>query len=158
MARASAFVAGMALGLVLGTAIMISHADDVSADVSEAAAEAHVSAVDLQGAVNSTGVDPYTYLRGTGELPPPKPTSVSGPVAGGRVACIVARESQGNPNAHNASGASGLGQFLPSTWRTTPQGQAGLSVYNPTANRAAIAWMLSVGRAREFDAVRYDGC
>jgi hypothetical protein len=32
------------------------------------------------------------------------------------------------------------------------------SVYNPDANRAAISWMLSVGRGREFDAVTEYGC
>jgi soluble lytic murein transglycosylase-like protein len=74
------------------------------------------------------------------------------------VACIISVESRGNPSAHNPSGASGLGQFLPATWRTTPQGQAGLSVYNPDANRAAITWMVAVGRAREFDAVRFGPC
>jgi hypothetical protein len=67
------------------------------------------------------------------------------------VECIIWAESRGNPNAVNrSSGASGLGQFLASTWRTTPQGRAGLSVFDPAANRAAVAWMISVGRAGEF--------
>jgi hypothetical protein len=74
------------------------------------------------------------------------------------VACIVRVESRGDPNAHNRSGAAGLGQFLPGTWASTPQGRAGLSVYNAAANRAAIQYMLDAGRAREFDAVRFYGC
>jgi muramidase (phage lysozyme) len=74
------------------------------------------------------------------------------------VACIIGVESKGDPNAHNRSGASGLGQFLPGTWASTPQGRAGLSVFNPAANRAAIQYMLDAGRAREFDAVRFYGC
>jgi hypothetical protein len=41
---------------------------------------------------------------------------------------------------------------------TTPQGRAGLSVYDAAANRAAIQWMLDVGRAREFVAVTAYGC
>lgn len=81
------------------------------------------------------------------------------PVIDPRVACIVRVESRGDPGATNPrTGAAGLGQFLYGTWLTTPQGQAGFSRYDPDANLAAISWMLAVGRAREFDAVRYAGC
>jgi soluble lytic murein transglycosylase-like protein len=54
----------------------------------------------------------------------------------------VARcESNFNPNAVNrSSAASGLFQFLPSTWAGTPQGKAGRSVFDPTANAQAAAW------------------
>jgi hypothetical protein len=160
VAKAVAFVGGLACGFLLATGILISHADDVQAEVNEAAVLAHVDPVQLQGAVNSlktAGVpdtDPFSYLRSTGELPP---IALSQSYTG-RVACIIRVESQGDPNAHNRSGASGLGQFLPSTWATTPQGRAGVSVYNAAANRAAIQWMLDNGRAREFDAVRFYGC
>jgi hypothetical protein len=76
-----------------------------------------------------------------------------------RLACIRRIESHNDPNATNRySGAMGLYQFLPSTWRTTPQGRAGLSAYDPVAATAAANWMLSVGRAREWDAVRFYGC
>jgi hypothetical protein len=156
MARASAFMAGMVCGLVLGTAVLVGHADDVSAEVQEAAVAAHVDPVQLQGAINSVGVDPYTYLRSTGELPPVR--TVERTLPNSRVDCIIRHESQGDPGARNRSGASGLGQFLPSTWATTPQGKAGMSVFNPSANRAAIQYMLDSGRAHEFDAVRYYGC
>ena len=143
------FFLGAALGL---------HADDVSADVSEAAAAAHVNPVDLAGAVNSTGVDPYTYLRGTGELPD-VPRGTSANVSAARIRCIITHESENNPRAVNPrTGASGLGQFLRTTWLTTPQGRAGLSVFDPVANRAAVQYMLDAGRAREFDAVRFYGC
>jgi hypothetical protein len=160
-------IVGATFGLVVGTifgAALGLHADSVDAEVVEAAAVAHVNATDLQGAVNSTGADPFDYLRGTGELPPlpseapPKVVSVQPPPGSSRVACIVAHESQGDPSARNRSGAAGLGQFLPGTWATTPQGRAGLSVYNPAANRAAISWMISVGRAHEFVAVSAYGC
>jgi hypothetical protein len=71
--------------------------------------------------------------------------------------CIIRRESQGNPNAVNPrTRAAGLGQFLPSTWLTTPAGAAGASVFDPVANRAMVNWMLSVGRGREF--VTIGGC
>jgi hypothetical protein len=71
-----------------------------------------------------------------------------------RLACIRRVESHNDPNATNRySGAMGLYQFLPST-----QGRAGLSAYDPVAATAAANWMLSVGRAREWDAVRFYGC
>jgi soluble lytic murein transglycosylase-like protein len=62
----------------------------------------------------------------------------------------VARcESGLNPLAVNrSSGASGLFQFLPSTWRTTPY--ASSSIFDATANANAAAWMWSVGRRREW--------
>ncbi len=50
-------------------------------------------------------------------------------------------ESQYNPNAVNSSsGASGLFQFLPSSWASTPQGRQGLSVFDPAANAQGAAW------------------
>lgn len=62
----------------------------------------------------------------------------------------VARcESGLNPNAVNrSSGASGLFQFLPGTWRTTPY--ASSSIFDPWANANAAAWMWSVGRRGEW--------
>lgn len=62
----------------------------------------------------------------------------------------VARcESGLNPNAVNrSSGASGLFQFLPGTWRTTPY--ASSSILDPWANANAAAWMWSVGRRGEW--------
>jgi uncharacterized protein YraI len=44
--------------------------------------------------------------------------------------------------------ASGLFQFLPGTWRTTPY--ADRSVFDPEANAYAAAWMWSVGRRSEW--------
>jgi soluble lytic murein transglycosylase-like protein len=62
----------------------------------------------------------------------------------------VARcESGLNPRAVNpASEASGLFQFLPSTWRTTPYANA--SIFDAEANANAAAWMWSVGRRNEW--------
>ncbi len=74
-----------------------------------------------------------------------------------RADCIVAHESHWDASAVNPrSGASGLGQFLRSTWATTPY--AARSVFDPYANHAAVCWMLAVGRAREFDVVRLGYC
>jgi soluble lytic murein transglycosylase-like protein len=165
MARAMMFVGGLACGFLLATAVIASHADDVNAEVLAAATAAHKDPVALAGAVASTGVDPWTYLQTTpGELDPPPAhanfpgqsyTSQSSP----RVDCIIHYESRGDARAVNPrSGAAGLGQFLASTWRSTPQGRAGLSVFNAEANRAAVGWMLSAGRAREFAVVAAGLC
>ena len=62
----------------------------------------------------------------------------------------VARcESNLDPNAVNkSSGASGLFQFLPGTWKTTPY--ASYSIFDPWANANAAGWMWSVGRRGEW--------
>lgn len=57
---------------------------------------------------------------------------------------IIDCESNGNPSAVNPySGASGLFQFLPSTWATTAPsaGYGGASALEPEANVAAAAWL-----------------
>lgn len=119
-----------------------------------AAAEAGVPVDLLQGALNSQpGVEAREYLIFDGKLAPPVP------VLSGRLACIAYAESRNNPNARNPqSGAAGLFQFLPSTWRTTPQGRAGLSVYDPAAATAAAEWMVSQGRIREWQVVQWGMC
>jgi hypothetical protein len=156
MARLSYVALGMLAGFAIGTAVAVGHADPAEAEVEAAAAQANVELVKLQGAVNTTGMDPFDYLRMTGELPPlphdPPLRLVANPPPSSALAeCLIRAESRGNPNAVNPrSGAAGLGQFLSSTWRTTPQGRAGLSVFDPGANRAAVNWMISVGRAGEF--------
>src|SRR4029434_1451859 len=100
-----------------------------------AAAEAGVDETDLRGAVNTTGLGARQYLTSVGELPQadaagrPLPTAAS--VFDRRIDCLIRYESGGNPYAVNrSSGASGLLQFLPSTWRSTPQGRAGMSVFD----------------------------
>ena len=144
---------GVLVGLVAGAALGV-RADDVEA----AALEAGVDPQDLQGAVNSTGISARDYLAAVGELgePDPQPPAARSSPRG---ECVIWHESRNVPTAVNPrSGAAGLGQFLPSTWRTTPQGQAGYSVFNAAANRAAVEWMLAVGRGREFDVVRLGYC
>jgi len=57
---------------------------------------------------------------------------------------IMDCESNGDPNAYNPySGASGLFQFLPSTWASTAPkaGYTGASVFDPVANTASAAWL-----------------
>lgn len=58
---------------------------------------------------------------------------------------IARCESGLRPNAHNASGASGLFQFLPSTFANSPQAQAGGSIMDAQANAEAAAYKLKWG-------------
>lgn len=67
---------------------------------------------------------------------------------------IINCESNGDPNAANPySGASGLFQFLPSTWATTAPnaGYAGYSALDPEANTASAAWL-----ANRYQELGYD--
>ncbi len=53
-------------------------------------------------------------------------------------------ESRGDPEAYNPySGASGLFQFIPSTWASASvsAGYSGASVFDPAANAASAAWL-----------------
>ena len=49
---------------------------------------------------------------------------------------------------NGSSGASGLFQFLGSTWDSTPFGR--FSVFDPTANALAAGWMHANGRGNEW--------
>ena len=51
-------------------------------------------------------------------------------------------------SVNTTSGASGLFQFLPSTWRSTPFGR--YSVFDPYANALAAGWMHTRGRGGEW--------
>jgi soluble lytic murein transglycosylase-like protein len=58
-------------------------------------------------------------------------------------------ESRNDPRAYNASsGSSGLFQFIPSTWRTTPY--ARYSIWSAKWSSLAAAWMVRVGRGGEW--------
>lgn len=71
--------------------------------------------------------------------------SVSGAMLHRKAYC----ESRKYPRARNlSSSASGLFQFLSSTWRSTPY--AGFSVWSPYANSLAAGWMHKVGRGGEW--------
>jgi len=66
---------------------------------------------------------------------------------------IIDCESNGDPNAVNPySGASGLFQFLPSTWASTAPnaGYGGASALDPEANIASAAWL-----ANRYDQLGY---
>lgn len=57
-------------------------------------------------------------------------------------------ESTLNASAQNPSGSSGLMQFMPSTFASTPFGR--LSIWSPYANAMAGGWMLAHGRRSEW--------
>jgi soluble lytic murein transglycosylase-like protein len=99
----------------------------------------------------------FKQLTGTGTgppataLPPVAPGSIQqiildafasmGPTAQAWALRVAKCESNYNPLAVNrSSGASGLFQFLPSSWANTPQGKAGQSVFDATANAQGAAW------------------
>ena len=71
-----------------------------------------------------------------------------------RVSCSTLwRKARCESNLHRystnaSSGAAGLFQFLPSTWRSTPFGR--FSIYDPYANALAAGWMHERGRGGEW--------
>jgi hypothetical protein len=68
------------------------------------------------------------------------------PMAAKRMDCVIFYESHWDPRALNASsGASGLAQFIPSTWARTPQGKEGKSPFDPIAAIDAFGWMVVNG-------------
>ena len=82
------------------------------------------------------------------------PATYSG--SSGMQACIIARESGGNPGAVNpASGAGGLYQFLPSTWAAL--GHSGLPQNASVAEQNA-AYAQEVAQSGYSAWTPYDGC
>jgi uncharacterized protein YabE (DUF348 family) len=61
-------------------------------------------------------------------------------------------ESRYNPGAYNASGASGLFQFMPYTWavNSVRAGYAGTSPFDPIAAANVAAWMFARGQAGQW--------
>ena len=110
---------------------------------SSTVADGYANAPGERGAVSAATATPAP--------PPPAPrpipeiiASAFAPLGPGAVAWgqrIALCESSYNPNAVNpASAASGLFQFLPSTWAGTPY--AAYSPFDPVANAQAAAWLL----------------
>lgn len=81
------------------------------------AQEAGVDVTDLQGAVNTTGLEPRKYLQSVGELPlpfvPPAPTTPTYGVWDRLAEC----ESGGKWTTNTGNGYYGGLQFLVGTWR-----------------------------------------
>ena len=67
--------------------------------------------------------------------------------------CLAVAESTygTNPRAYDgSSGYQGAFQFLLSTWLGAPPGMRGESAYDDWAAAEGTAWMISVGRLREW--------
>ena len=77
-----------------------------------------------------------------------------------RMDCVIQRESRWTPRSASTrrSGASGLAQFLRSTWATTPQGKAGASVFDPYANIDGAAWLATNVGWRQWQVVTLGYC
>lgn len=165
-------VIGIAVGVVVGAAMGIRAEQWPTEETVAVADEAGVDAWLLQAASNTTGLQPRDYLIAVGELARPVPPPLreyaygSYPRLAPCIEQIVKVESHGwftggwNPVPWGRWGehASGLGGFLPSTWMTTPQGRAGLSIWDGPAQVDAIAFMLRAGRGREFAAYAWGRC
>lgn len=105
------------------------------------------------GTSATTTAPPVTTAPGSGEpwIPPPGVEQWRGLVSehfpSNRVdeaLHIMWCESHGDPDAYNPySGASGLFQFIPSTWASASvsAGYAGASAFDPEANTASAAWL-----------------
>jgi len=104
---------------------------------------------------------PVTEVRHFGTRTPPASAEIEGIIrdaaaAQGADAEQLVRvaycESRLNPGAYNASGASGLFQFLPSTWAANSgrAGYAGASVFDPVAAANVAAWMFARGQAAQW--------
>jgi len=148
MAKAMMFVGGLACGFLLATGVLASHADDVSAEVSQAAAAAHVDPTDLAGALNTQGqqgltTDPYVYLRANGALPSlPPPVAASPPApASGVWARLAQCESTSNWGANTGNGFFGGIQFDRQTWLAY-----GGAAYAPRADLATPAQQIAVAQ------------
>src|SRR5438552_1557496 len=70
----------------------------------------------------------------------------------GQLLRVAYCESRFNPSAYNASGASGLFQFLPSTWaaNSVRAGYAGASAFDPVAAANVAAWMFARGQSGQW--------
>lgn len=137
------------LGLALGHSVL-SHAEQFPTDDTVAWAatvDPPVDPLDLQGAVNTTRLDPPTYLRAVGLLPPLLPP------LNPRVECIIGKES-GGLDVYNqqGSGATGPGQYMPGTWasHTREMGMPWLSIHSLPDVRLVAAYDLDHGRRSQW--------
>lgn len=100
-----------------------------------------------QVAASAPALDPRAYLYA--EAPDLAP----------RLDCIINIESGWDASRQNAgSRAAGLAQFLPSTWATTPEGQQGLSPFEPQANIDAAIWLAHTRGWTQWQAYTNGNC
>jgi hypothetical protein len=153
---------GLVVGVIAGAAVGIHAEDD---DVATLAHEAGVDEMDLRGATNTTGLDPWTYLIRVGELAQPPSVAVQTGTASisppgavpasvlARVACIERKESGGaNVANRRGSGAGGVMQYMESTFRAHARemGHPEWDRWNPAQARAVAAHDLMLGRRAQW--------
>jgi len=135
------------MAVLLAAVLVLSSASDLG----EAAAQAGVDPVDLQGAVNTTGLAPREYLYAVGELARPLPTFETAVMV--RVACIERKESGGaNVPNRQGSGAGGVLQYMESTFRRSAaeMGHPEWSRWVPEQARLVAAHDLLRGRRAQW--------
>jgi len=80
--------------------------------------------------------------------------SLASPREAADLDCIITHESHWDANAKNPhSTASGLAQFLTSTWATTPQGKSGESIWNPYSQIRAAIWLYEHAGRTQWEVV-----
>ena len=105
-----------------------------------------------------TRLRPPLRLRLAAPAPPaPSGAAPSGPWPGGAFgACVVERESGGNPDVWNASGHWGLYQFSASTW--AEYGGSPADFGHAGVGEQEAVFMNAMARGGEFNWAPYDGC
>jgi uncharacterized protein YabE (DUF348 family) len=105
---------------------------------------------------------PMTEVRRVGTRTPPAPAEIEAVIRDAAAAQgadaeqllrVAYCESRFNPGAYNAtSGASGLFQFLPSTWsaNSVRAGFGGASVWDPVASANVAAYMFAMGQSWQW--------
>ncbi len=96
-----------------------------------------------QASTVATGEPSPEQVRASAEPPDPREYLYQrAPDLAPRLDCIIAGESGWNPASRNPrSSAAGLAQFMPGTWAATPQGQLGLSPFDPLPSIDAAIWL-----------------
>lgn len=154
---------GMAVGIVAGAALGLHAEPWPTEDTIAVADEVGISAWDLQGASNSTGLEPRDYLYQVGELTRPMPPIVacSWPICGAlgqRIWCIEGIESHHgialyNPVPWRGEHAQGWLGWLPST-----AARWGAQIGNRWSEWLAAAAMLQRGAGSQFFGVATGRC
>lgn len=164
----------LALGIVIGIGVgMIGFAacglhaqEQPTEDTVAAAEEAGVDPIDLQGAVNTTGLDAHTYLIAVGELAAPISAlsevvntgwPFQGPLAQ-RIFCVEAIESAHgrlmyNPAPWQGEHAQGFLGWLPSTAR-----RWGVVIGNRASEWDGARRMLLAGAGSQFFGIAVGRC
>jgi len=159
-------VIGLAVGVVVGAAIGIRAEQWPTEATVDAAADAGVDALEIQGASNTTGLEPRDYLYSVGELarpvPPPEPGWPFGGALAQRIFCVEAIESghgrwMWNPvglwYGNHVEHASGFLGFMPSTAR-----RWGALIGDRASEWRAAASMIHAGAGAAFFGIATGRC